>query len=126
MTEQELLLDTSEKVQRVFGEDLQTLATQQLNMLKNMVGRRLDKTPGVPIPEAEIEGFKQLVTEELWHPALTALSSKSSASTKTRSETSESSSAPTGDMSDLETAASIQSKVDQAMLEMDRRDGLAR
>ena len=98
MNEQDLYNDTLKKVKQVFGQKLLAeLAPQQVKMLDRMLDREQKHNEGKPLTVDQIEGIKQLVTEELWHPALTALSSKSEASTKTKSETSASSSAQSKD-----------------------------
>lgn len=60
----------------VFGDSLDDLAHQQVSMLEGMIRRRQEHLSGKPIPLAEIEGFRELITEHLWHPALTEMSEK--------------------------------------------------
>ena len=121
MTEQESLAVTSERALKVFRGV--TLAPQQETSFGRLLDKAMARNNPNPVPEAELEGIKEIL-DNLWHPELTRQLNKSSPSTTTRSETSESNSAPSGDMTDLETAAKIQSKVGQSLDELRKQRGL--
>lgn len=55
---------------KVFSrEELTQMPKQQRLSLMGMISRRLKKD-GPPPTLAELQGFRQLVEEDLWHPAL--------------------------------------------------------
>jgi hypothetical protein len=63
--------DISQAVQKVFSPtEICELPYQMRLSLVGMVRRRLEE-PGNPPTLAELQGIKLLVTEHLWHPALT-------------------------------------------------------
>ena len=63
--------DVSQAVHKVFSPtEICELPYQMRLSLVEMVRRRLEE-PGNPPTLAELQGIKLLVTEHLWHPALT-------------------------------------------------------
>lgn len=96
MSEQDSYNVTLQRVQKVF-QGVQ-LVEQQRPSLERLLDKAITRNAPNPIPEAELEGIKELVTEHLWHPELTRQLNKSKDSTPTSSETSGSSSAPADPM----------------------------
>ena len=69
-------------------EDLQQMPEQQQLSLATMLERRLAQQPAPTLDE--LEGIKELLLNDLWHPALSALPKTSQPSPTTKPETSES------------------------------------
>lgn len=94
MNEQDSYSVTLSRVREVFGrETLMSMQTPQKNVFNRLMNRELQYANGKPLTLDQIDGIKQLVTEELWHPELTKQSAQFSATTKTSSATSASNSA---------------------------------
>lgn len=66
--EQESLRITYERVKQVFADT--HLVEQQRASLESLFDKALKRNSPNPIPIAELEGIKELVTEHLWHPEL--------------------------------------------------------
>ena len=80
----------SEAVLRVCSrEELNQMDKVSLSNLGHLIGHRLDR-PGPPPTQDELQGIKELVTEHLWHPALSRLSEPSPNSATTNSKPSDS------------------------------------
>jgi hypothetical protein len=73
MTEKVSSKDISAAALQVFSrEELQQMPEQVGLNLMHLIAKRL-KQPGPPPTQDELEGIKELVTEHLWHSALTAI-----------------------------------------------------
>lgn len=67
--EKDSLSVTSERVRQVFSGT--NLVPQQRASLTSLLDKALARNGDKPIPVEELEGIKELVTEHIWHPALT-------------------------------------------------------
>ena len=63
---------TTERVRKVLGST--TLPQQMEGTFRRLLQSAIDRNSPNPVPEIEIEGILEIVTEHLWHPALSALS----------------------------------------------------
>lgn len=62
--------DISATALKVFSrEEFAALSPQQGNSFLGMVARRLEKD-GPPPTQDELQGLRELVEQDLWHPAL--------------------------------------------------------
>ena len=63
---------TTERVRNVLGST--KLPHQMEGTFRRLLQSAIDRNGPNPVPEIEIEGIKEIVTEHAWHPALSALS----------------------------------------------------
>ena len=70
--EQDSLSVTYERVRRVFGPT--KVARQMEAAFNRLLQRALERNAPNPVPEIEIEGIKELVTEYAWNPAFDEIS----------------------------------------------------
>lgn len=70
MTEKVTSADISAAALRVFSrEEIQQMPRPMRLSLASMIARRLEK-PGPAPTRDELQGFRNLVEQDLWHPAL--------------------------------------------------------
>lgn len=67
-SEQDSLSVTSARARQVFAGV--KLAPQQEASLASLLDKAMQRNAPNPVPIAELEGIKELVTEHLWHPEL--------------------------------------------------------
>ena len=73
--EQDALSVTTERLKQVFAGV--HLVEQQMGSLTRLLDKSIARNAPNPVPVAELEGIRELVTEHLWHPEITRQLDKS-------------------------------------------------